>query len=105
MSMDKMALLEEASDFDLIPRYGHVYPFMRCLTGIADAGKHVRDWVGHHLLTIPLPTRLTDAWDLPTKGHLTEADSAYAELAQVTTRPATTLAPVPNPHAILGWTL
>jgi hypothetical protein len=53
VSMDKVALLKEASDFDLILRYGYVHPLVSCLTGITNAGEHICDRVGHHLLLSP----------------------------------------------------
>ena len=97
----EVALLEEAGDFDLLLGHGHVHPLVGRLAGVPDAGKHVRDGVGHHGSVFPLPARLANARDLTAQRHLAEADTADAELPDEGAGTTAPLATVPVTHGEL----
>src|SRR5262245_28482414 len=61
--------------------------------GVADAGQHVRDRVGHHSVFV-LPARLADTRDQAVTRQTAEADPAHAELTVYGPRPAAHLAAV-----------
>src|SRR5690606_20749353 len=70
--------------------------------GVADAGEHVCDGVGHCHVRPPSPARLGDTGDLPRVDHVSQADPAELELAVHRVRTTALLAPGVGPHLELG---
>jgi hypothetical protein len=68
------------------------------LEAVADAGEEIgyRIGYGHRL-----PARLGQAGDVPLVGHLAQADSAEAELAEVRARATTPPASIVVPRLVL----
>ena len=60
--------------------------------GVADAGQHIGDGIGHHVrVWVPLTNSPFDAGNQPLVGQLAEANAADAELAIHGPRPAAQL--------------
>src|SRR5262249_29762520 len=88
---DVALVLEHLGQLGLQARRRHLDRRLLDAHGVADAGQHVCQRIGHHRWVF-LPTRLADAGDHPVAGQAAETDAAGAELPVHGPRPAADLA-------------